>query len=292
MSAGIGNSAPGVREAGAAGGEAAGQDFEEYRSHIGPPAFYDVLTAIQFNLLTALGLRDEHTLLDIGCGSLRAGRLFIPYLRPGRYFGIEPLPWLIDEGIAKEIGDAMIAIKRPTFSNDENFTLTTFGRQFDFMIAQSIFSHTSQAQIRRCLAEAKKALKPGGLFAATYFVGPVNYDGDRWVAKADYTPEKMRELVEEQGLVCTPIEWRHPDPQQWILIHHPGTAVPLAEATDAQKMIALQEQLALCHEQLMSIRSHPYVRLGFRIKFFFVWLEFERRRLARWLRGRSGGAKE
>ena len=293
MSAGIGEPTEGIRnEPGVADPLRAKRGFEEYRAHVGPAEFYDVLTAIQFNLLTALGLRDEHYLLDIGCGSLRAGRLFIPYLRPGHYFGIEPLPWLIEEGIAREIGDAMIAIKRPTFSNDENFTLTTFNRQFDFMIAQSIFSHTSQAQIRRCLAEAKTALGPGGIFAATYFVGPVNYEGDRWVAKADYTPEHMRELVEEQGLVCTPVEWRHPDPQQWILIHHPGTSVPLAEASDAQRIVTLREQLALCERQLMTLRSHPYVRLGLKIKLFFVWVAFQRRHIARRLRGLVGGAKK
>lgn len=259
------------------------RDFEEYRTHVGPAENYDVFSAIQFNLLTALGLRDEHCLLDVGCGSLRAGRLLIPYLRPGHYFAIEPLPWLIQEGIEQEIGDTLIKIKRPTFSNDTNFTLSVFTRQFDFILAQSIFSHASQTQIRRCLAEAKKVLKPGGVFAATFFVGAENYEGEQWVAKADYTMERMRQLVEEQGLAFTPIDWRHPDPQQWILIHQPETNVPLAEATDAQHLIALREQLALCQQQFMAIRSHPYVKFGLKIKFFLVWVGFERRRIARWM---------
>ena len=104
MQGGIGTVATGVRAS-----EAAAQ---EHRFHIGPADFYDVLTAIQFNLLTALGLREKHFLVDIGCGSLRAGRLLIPYLASGHYFGIEPLPWLIQEGIDKEIGESMIRIKR------------------------------------------------------------------------------------------------------------------------------------------------------------------------------------
>lgn len=261
----------------------------EYRAHIGHLEFYDVLTAIQFNLLTALGLRESHDMLDIGCGSLRAGRLLIPYLQAGRYHGIEPLPWLVQEGIDKEIGADMVALKRPVFLHDENFTLSAFGKTFDFMIAQSIFSHTSQAQIRRCMAEAKKALKPGGLFAATYFEAPFNYEGDNWVAKATYTRERMRELVEAQGLAFTPIDWRHPDPQQWFIVHHPGTPVPMADQPDARRIEMLEEQLATNREQLMRIMGHPYVRLGLSVQPFFIWVTFQRRRFARWLRGLFGG---
>lgn len=257
----------------------------EYREHIGPAAFYDIQTAIQFNLLTALGLREHHTLLDIGCGSLRAGRVLMPYLRPGHYYGIEPLPWLIREGIANELGEDLVRLKRPTFDHNDQFTLTAFGRTFDFMIAQSIFSHCSQAQIRRCVAQARQALAPDGLFAATFFEGPVNYDGDKWVAKADYTIEHMRSMVEAEGMACTLIDWPHPDPQQWIVIHHPGTPVPLAQMADAQRLKMLEDRLAETQKQFNAIRSHPYVRFGLGVKFFLVWLGYERRRLFRLLRG-------
>ena len=114
-----------------------------YRAFVGPPEKYDLVAAMQFNLLTALGLREHHYLLDIGCGSLRAGRLFIPYLLPDRYCGIEPEQWLIEEGIEREVGQDLIKIKRPSFSNDPDFSLSSFDRTFDFLLAQSIFSHTS-----------------------------------------------------------------------------------------------------------------------------------------------------
>ena len=79
---------------------------------------------MQFSLLTALGLREDHSLPDIGCGSLRASRLFIVYLRPGRYFGLEPERWLIEEGIRQELGQEILSVKRPTFSHDREFTLS------------------------------------------------------------------------------------------------------------------------------------------------------------------------
>lgn len=61
-----------------------------YRAFVGPLDRYDLLGAGQMALLYLLGLREHHRVLDFGCGSLRLGRLLIPYLRPGRYFGIEP----------------------------------------------------------------------------------------------------------------------------------------------------------------------------------------------------------
>ena len=87
----------------------------QYRAYVGPPEDYDLVAAMAFNLLTTLGLRQHHSLLDIGCGSLRIGRLLIPYLNRGKYFGVEPNEWLVDEGIRRELGETLVQIKRPTF---------------------------------------------------------------------------------------------------------------------------------------------------------------------------------
>ena len=45
-----------------------------------------------FKLLYPPEPREIHRLLDFGCGSLRLGRMAIPYLLEGHYFGIEPEP--------------------------------------------------------------------------------------------------------------------------------------------------------------------------------------------------------
>lgn len=193
---------------------------KDYRAFVGPAEKYDLVGAMEFNLLTFLGLREHHFLLDIGCGSLRGGRLFIPYLLPGRYFGIEPEQWLIEEGIKNELGEDIIRVKQPVFSNDKNFTLSIFNRKFDFLLAQSIFSHASQRQIRRCLSEAKKTMKPTSIFAATFVKGEENYRDDGWVYPGcvTYTLEHIIDLVEEQGLICKSLDWSHPNQQMWIVI--------------------------------------------------------------------------
>src|SRR5262245_54537595 len=130
-----------------------------YRSFIGDTQTYDIFAHMQFSLMTLLGLRQEHTLLDIGCGSLRAGKLFLMYLLPDRYFGIEPEQWLVEEGLERELGKQLVDRKRPRFLFDRNFSCASFGISFDFLIAQSIFSHASLAQIRRCLTQARASMK-------------------------------------------------------------------------------------------------------------------------------------
>jgi len=196
-----------------------------YRAFVGPPECYDIASKLQFVLLANLGLREHHYLLDIGCGSLRAGKLFIPFLLPERYYGIEPEAWLIQEGIDKELGQDIIDLKRPTFIQDADFRLTSAGRRFDFLLAQSIFSHASQDQIQRCLSQAEAVMKKSSLFVATFFEGTVNYEGLDWVypGLVTYTFRHMQQLVCRSGLRCGKIHFPHPAGQTWVLIAHEST---------------------------------------------------------------------
>ena len=198
-----------------------------YRAYVGPPEKYDLVGAMQFNLLTHLGLREFHYLLDVGCGSLRAGRLFIPYLLPGHYYGIEPQSWLIDEGIKNELGQEILQIKQPVFSYDSNFDCLYFNQKFDFVVAQSVFSHAARSQIRQCLFNIEKCLKPDGVMAATFVKGNVDYEGEGWIYPecVTYTIEQMKRLATEVGLKAAPIDWQHPNGQTWVLITRPCTRV-------------------------------------------------------------------
>lgn len=257
---------------------------EHYRAFVGPPETYDIVSAMQFNLLTILGLRERHYLLDIGCGSLRAGRLFIPYLLPGRYFGVEPNQWLLDEGIRSEIGKDLIDAKRPSFSNDDHFSFEALNQSFDFIIAQSIFSHTSLAQLKTCLAEAKKVMKPTCIFAATFVMGDEDYTSDDWVYPGcvTYRLETFTALAQEQGLVCKTIDWLHPAEQTWMLITHPELEARLVEASDTSRMLRLEQELGLYKERMSRLERHPYVRFGLTVRGVL-------QSLRRSIRARAGG---
>jgi SAM-dependent methyltransferase len=233
----------------------------DYRSWVGPGERYDLMAAAQFSLLTHLGLREHHSLLDVGCGSLRGGRLFIPYLLPERYFGIEPERWVLEEGIREQVGRDQIELKRPTFSHEAGFRLTVFERRFDFVLAQSIFSHASRAQIEFCLSQAEEVLEPGGALVATFLEGERDYAGSEWVYPdcIAYRPGTVREMVEAAGLTFADLDWPHPNQQRWFVAARPGGEA-LARADEVGRYAGLRDQLAEAREALARIGRHPAYR--------------------------------
>lgn len=192
-----------------------------YRAFVGPTQRYDLMSANQFQVMCRLGLREDHYLLDIGCGSLRAGRLLMAYLLPGRYFGIEPERWVLEEGIRAETGSEFIKLKSPIFDHNSDFDLGVFGRSFDFMLAQSIFTHTPVDQIRKCFANVASSLRPTGLFAATFKQDDhEDYTGDEWIYphQARYRRDTMRSLAEDAGLCISFPKFDHPGLQTWMIL--------------------------------------------------------------------------
>lgn len=252
---------------------------DHYRAFVGPPQNYDLMSANQFNLLTLMGLREEHSLLDVGCGSLRGGRLFIPYLLPGRYFGLEPNRWLVEEGVRNELGDDLVRLKQPTFLHEEDFNLSAFGRQFDFLLAQSIFSHAAPRQIARCLDQAKRVMKPGALFLANYQKGASDYGGLDWVYPGccDYTPAGMERMVQEHGLRCRPVAWFHPNDLAWLVIYHPEAESSVPELSDSPRASAIEAQFRgaearrqRSESRLSTLKSKRLVRLAIKLDRWFA----------------------
>jgi hypothetical protein len=194
------------------------QGGQGYMEYVGSPALYDFMGAMQFRLLCALGLRAHHHLLDFGCGSLRAGRLFIAYLEEGGYCGIEPNSWLVDEAIQNQVGCDGVNIKRPRFDFNAELRTDVFGIQFDFIVAQSIFSHAGAELISRALASFEGSLEPGGLVAATFCEGARDFTGNGWIYPdfVEYRPSTIAGLGRSAGLFVTRIPWYHPG-QAWYL---------------------------------------------------------------------------
>lgn len=193
---------------------------KHYRSFIGPPAKYDLISAMQFTLLTKHGLRENHKLLDIGCGSLRGGRLFIIYLLENSYFGVEPEKWLVDDGIYHELGKQIIKMKKPKFLYSTDFNFSQFHQKFDFAIAQSIFTHASIKQIRQCLLNLSKVTNDRFVFLASFIEGDVNYEEDAWVYPecVTYKYDFLKSVIESYGFSCTKTADIHPNNHTWLLI--------------------------------------------------------------------------
>lgn len=191
---------------------------QHYRAYVGPSQDYDLISAMVFNLLTSVGLRQHHRVLDIGCGSLRVGRLLIPYLNQGNYFGVEPNEWLVSDGILNEIGQNQIEIKQPTFSFRSSLEEFDYSLNVDFAVAQSIFSHCSKSLIREWLAQIVFHLKDNGALFATFLISKKDFEGKGWIYPGcvKYTTHTMANLAAEFGFEFEIINWKHPR-QTWAV---------------------------------------------------------------------------
>ncbi len=198
----------------------------QYRAYVGRPCEWDLVAARQIALLLTAGLREDHRLIDVGCGSLRAGRILIPYLNPGYYFGVEPNSWLVEEGIRHELGHEIIRMKRPSFRYVDDFSLGAFGVNFDFALAHSVFSHTYPDLALTGFRGIAGALAPEGKLFATFVERESSAAGSGWLypGLVPYTWEKMRSLIEQSGMAARRIDWAQPR-QSWFV-----AALPEAES--------------------------------------------------------------
>ncbi len=213
---------------------------EDYRAYVGPADQYDVIGGAQFALLYALGLREHHRVLDIGCGSLRAGRMLIPYLATGGYTGVEPNTWLIEAALEGQLGRDIVAIKRPRFDASDDFALEHLG-SFDFVLAQGIATNTGPALVRRLLGAIRTTLAPAGLAAVT-FIHPGSGDPDavevrlgdreapdwRYPGCYSYDRAEICAAIEAAGLVGRMIDWFHPRHRWWLLARSADVVPPEA----------------------------------------------------------------
>jgi SAM-dependent methyltransferase len=168
-------------------------------------------------------------LVDIGCGCLRGGVHFVPYLEKRRYYGIDINASLIEAGKKELRQNAANHDKEPDLRVTDRFDLVQFGVQFDYALAISVFTHLYTNHIGRCLVEVKGALAPQGKFFATFFEAPTplhlepiahkiggivsNFDRDPF----HYSFSEMETLARFAGLSVKLIgDWGHPRDQRML----------------------------------------------------------------------------
>jgi len=199
---------------------------EHYRAYVGPPEDYDLVAAMSFGLLTLLGLRQQHRVLDLGCGSLRIGRLLIPYLNHAGYTGLEPNRWLVEAGIQREIGQDQVRIKRPRFViSDTGDPLVAEGRTYDYILAQSIFSHCGPDLLDQWLFRISRLLEDSGTLVATYVESESDTERLGWTYPecVAFTRATVADMAHRHGFEFIPLDWHHPR-QSWALFAKPGFA--------------------------------------------------------------------
>jgi SAM-dependent methyltransferase len=177
---------------------------------------------LQFDYLRAHGLAPGHSVLDIGCGNLRAGRLLIGYLEPGRYYGVDISPDIL-LGAADVIADHGLQDKLPRLALVRDLRLAFLpDGHFDVVHAHSVFSHSPLPVIDECLAHVGRILAPGGFFDFTF---DRTEGAEHHVLREDfyYRTQTLTDLAGRHGLSATfQDDWeRLPHDQSKIRVTRP-----------------------------------------------------------------------
>ncbi|MFQ5999445.1 MAG: class I SAM-dependent methyltransferase [Candidatus Bathyarchaeia archaeon] len=193
-----------------------------YQAKIDPKravgGMWEEIGKLQFGFLLKNGLMPNHKLLDLGCGSLRGGIYFIRYLDRGNYFGMD---------ISEEILKAAKKILRENFLEDKNPTLIhntdlSFkelqGKKFDYIIAQSVFTHMPLCDIKECFQNVGRILKKDGVFFATFYESLAIKTTTRGLA-FHYPLKILTKLANEYNLKIEKLEnYVHPRGQKMLKI--------------------------------------------------------------------------
>ena len=189
-----------------------------HRKYVG--GHWEEIGKLQFDMMVEQGLRPEHYLCDIACGSLRGGVHFIRYLQPGHYLGIEKEQLLIDAGVQEELGRELFEEKRPELVVSSEFEFEKFSARPDYALAQSLFTHLPPFLIRMCLENLRAVIKPDGVFMATFAETPrpiLNPTRPHDRHMFQYTREEMEQFGREAGWRMEYIgDWNHPNNQKLI----------------------------------------------------------------------------
>lgn len=150
----------------------------------------------QFEFIKSHGLRPSHSLLDLGCGSLRAGLHFVEFLEPGNYWGVDISGEVLAVG-QRLLSERGLNWKRPTLRviRDLSFDWTE-GRTFDFVIAQKVLNHMPLEDVETFFRNARRVMSGESVLIVWFVDGAVR---DPRGARFHHRGELLEALARTHG---------------------------------------------------------------------------------------------
>lgn len=179
---------------------------------------WETVGQLQFDFMKIVGLKEQHSLFDLGCGTLRGGIRFIQYLDKGNYTGVDISSETIKYA-KKLVHEENLSEKSPNLMLDEvkNFQFDQFGvKKFDYLLAQSVFTHLKPEHIEKCLANIRKIMHNDSKFCFTYFEGTVYKE--RSVKDFEYPKSFFEELAIKYHYKLTDHREEYPHPRKQIML--------------------------------------------------------------------------
>ena len=153
------------------------------RRYVGPLRTFEMSGAEFLVYLKLLcGIRPEHSILDIGCGSGLVAIQLLDYVRrPGRYVGIDihkpSIRWCqrhltrrndAFEFIAIDVANGQYNPKAPTRA--DQYALPFPNGSFDLVVVKSVFTHMKPEEVDNYFKEIARVMSAAGQCLATFFL--------------------------------------------------------------------------------------------------------------------------
>ena len=185
--------------------------------HTASGRLWEQIGQLQFRFLVKRGLQPHHTMLDIGCGTLRGGRHFIRYLGRANYTGIDISSEAIKYG-KRLVQEEGLLEKHPKLLVSENKNLKFMeldGELFDYLLAHSVFTHLKPEHIEECFKHIGEIMKETSVFFFTF--KEANLFRQTGVKGFRYPFTFFETLAEQYGFNLSPADdYNHPRNQQMI----------------------------------------------------------------------------
>jgi hypothetical protein len=177
---------------------------------------------LQFDYLINQGLQPGDRLLEIGCGDLAAGHLFIDYLSTGNYYGIDLSPDAVI-GAHQTITEFGLQAKAPHVTLAGDLTLGFLpASRFTVVQADGVFSNSPIEIIGECLAHVTRVMTADAIFDFTFD----RTGAERRAPGAGfrYRPDTLIDLAASHGLDAELMkDWQQPgSPQAKLRVTRPG----------------------------------------------------------------------
>lgn len=126
--------------------------------------WFEVIGRRELAILTAEGMTPDSTLVDLGCGIGRMAVHAIPFLVGGHYIGTDIAPSMLERAQARidpVIPDPPCQV---SWVKQVGTTFAVPDQSVDAFCAYSVFTHVEHEDAFNLLVDARRAVRPGGLF--------------------------------------------------------------------------------------------------------------------------------
>ena len=154
----------------------------------------------QLEYLKKQGLKPQHSLIDFGCGNLRAGVHFIPYLDPGKYTGVDISQGRLQQGW-HYIEKLRLQDKKPELILIKDHEMNELkGRTFDVIWCYGVLGHMPIKDIEDMFQKMHRIMGPNSAFYANY----TESDGpdEQWYGHRHlfFRQQALQRIAEKHGL--------------------------------------------------------------------------------------------